>query len=191
MTSVLSDRSRGPKQAPVKSARKTSARARPSTPLGENGPSSGLSRAVFALAKTKRKRFLWCAWWTGEPTAKPFRPPDAWGGGAYTREEAQVLAERAAGRPLSPIDDHWAGAWKRCVAGLEPFPKHTKRAPAVSTDPYVMLGLTSAATLAEVKLAFRKKALEDHPDQGGTTESFIATKRAYDSIVKRRARKPR
>lgn len=153
---------------------------------------AGLSRGLFALAKTKRKRFLWCAWWTGEPTAKPFRPPDAWGGGAYTREEAQVLAERAAGRPLTPIDDHWAGAWKRIVAGLDPFPKRapsSSRAPAVSGDPYGVLGLTSAATLAEVRLAFRIKALEHHPDQGGDTEAFLIARRAYESIVKRRARK--
>ena len=153
---------------------------------------AALSRGLFALAKTKRKRFLWCAWWTGEPTAKPFRPPDAWGGGAYTREEAQVLAERAAGRPLTPIDDHWAGAWKRIVAGLDPFPKRapsSRRVTAVSGDPYEVLGLTSAATLAEVRLAFRTKALEHHPDQGGDSETFLVARRAYETIVKRRARK--
>lgn len=150
---------------------------------------TGLSRAVFALAKTKRKRWLWCAWWTAEPTAKPFRPPDAWGGGAYTREAAQVLAERAAGRPLSPIDDHWAGAWKRQLAGLEPFPKHTVRAAAAKSDPYAELGVARTASLEEVQLAFRKKALEHHPDQGGDAEKFMATKRAWDSIAKRRRRR--
>jgi hypothetical protein len=136
---------------------------------------------VFALAKTKRKRFLWCAWWTGAPTARPFRPPDAWGGGAYTREAAQVLAERAAGRPLTAIDDHWAGAWKRVVAGLEP----------VSAEPHAVLGLKSTATLAEVRLAFRKKALEHHPDQGGDTDSFLAARQAYEAIVNKSARKPK
>jgi len=158
-------------------------------------PDVGLSRGVFALAKTKRKRFLWCAWWTGEPTAKPFRPPDAWGGGAFTREEAQVLAEKAAGRPLSPVDDHWAGAWKRSLAGLEPFPKHTVRAPRSSSerpvDPFMVLGLTGDATSEAVKLAFRKKALEHHPDQGGDAEAFIAARKAYESIVKRRRHRQR
>ena len=147
---------------------------------------ASLTRGVFALARTKRRRFLWCAWWSGEPTEKPFRPPDAWGGGAHTREDAQALAEKAAGRPLTPIDDHWAGAWKRSLAGLEPFPKYTRRAPPVITDPFVLLGLTSAATLEEVKRAFRQRALEHHPDQGGNPEAFLATKRAYDSILKRR-----
>ena len=80
------------------------------------------------------------------------------------------------------------------VAGLEPFPKRVpsrRSEAAASIDPYGVLGMTSAATLAEVRLAFRKKALEHHPDQGGDTESFLAARRAYEAIVKRRARKPK
>jgi DnaJ domain len=145
-----------------------------------------LAVGVFALARTKRRRFLWCAWWTATPTEKPFRPPDAWGGGARTREEAQALAERAAGRALFPIDDHWAGAWKRHLAGREPFPK--PRAPKPPTEPYAVLGLTRDATLDDVKRAFRAAALTHHPDHGGSSEAFVATKRAYDAIVKRRLR---
>jgi len=159
---------------------------------------SGLSRGVYALARTKRRRYIWCAWWTGEPTAKPFRPPDAWGGGADTEEEAKVLAERAAGMPLELVDGHWAGAWKRIQAGMAPFPK---RAPtpapgeerpadtrARPVDPYALLGIHATATLDDVKAAFRKKALEHHPDQGGTPTAFMAIKRAYDAIIKRRTR---
>ena len=55
-------------------------------------------------------------------------------------------------------------------------------------DPYARLGLTHEATLDDVKAAFRKKALEHHPDHGGDPEDFIALKRAYDRIVKRRSR---
>jgi hypothetical protein len=157
---------------------------------------SGLSRAVYAIAKTKRRRFLWCVWWTGEPTAKPFRPPDAWGGGARTEEEARALAERAAGMPLDLIDGHWAGAWKRMRAGLPPFPKTTTRPASANgvdrakpVDPYALLGVDASATLEDVKAAFRKRALEHHPDHGGTPAAFMAIKRAYDSIVKRRARR--
>jgi hypothetical protein len=158
-------------------------------------PAAGLSRGVYAVARTKRKRFLWCAWWTGEPVAKPFRAPDAWGGGASTEEEARALAERAAGRPLEPIDGHWAGAWKRTLAGMKPFPTHTAREPAATTttrdtpvDPFLLLGVAHDASLDDVKSAFRKKALEHHPDRGGTAEAFMAIKRAYDGIVKRRHR---
>ncbi len=155
----------------------------------------GLSRGVYAIARTKRKRFLWCAWWTGEPTAKPFRAPDAWGGGARTEDQARVLAERAAGRALEPIDGHWAGAWKRTIAGLKPFPTHTAREPRAATDrkppvdPYALLGIANDTPLEDVKTAFRKKALEHHPDRGGTAEAFMAIKRAYDAIVKRRVRR--
>lgn len=85
-------------------------------------------------------------------------------------------------------------AWKRIIAGLEPFPKRvpsSRSEQPASVDPYEVLGMTSAATLAEVRLAFRKKALEHHPDQGGDPESFLAARRAYEAIVKKRARKPR
>jgi hypothetical protein len=160
---------------------------------------SGLSRAVYAIARTKRRRYLWCVWWTGEPTAKPFRPPDAWGGGAHTEDEARILAERAAGMPLDLIDGHWAGAWKRIRAGLPPFPTRAPR-PTASTeddararpvDPYALLGIEATATLDDVKAAFRKKALQHHPDHGGEAAAFMAMKRAYDAIVKRRARRRR
>jgi len=159
---------------------------------------SGLARAVYAIARTKRRRFLWCVWWSGEPTAKPFRPPDAWGGGAHTEEEAKLLAEKAAGMPLEQIDGHWAGAWKRVRAGLPAFPSRTARpATAASTareerarpiDPHALLGVDASATLDELKAAFRTKALEHHPDRGGAPEQFMAVKRAYDTLVKRRER---
>jgi curved DNA-binding protein CbpA len=38
-------------------------------------------------------------------------------------------------------------------------------------------------------VAFRKKALEHHPDHGGAPDQFMAVKRAYDAILKRRARR--
>lgn len=146
---------------------------------------------------------MWCVWWTGEPTAKPFRRPDAWGGGATTEEEARALAEKAAGRPLVLIDGHWAGAWKRVLADRPPFPTKSTREPTPQdtadateraakkrrvVDPYDLLGVPASATMEEVKAAFRKKALEHHPDHGGSAAAFMAMKRAYDSISKRRPR---
>lgn len=157
---------------------------------------SSLLRGVYAVARTKRRRFLWCAWWTGEPTADPFRAPDAWGGGARSEEEARDLAEKAAGAPLHPIEGHWAGAWVRVRAGLPPFVE--KRAPrpeasrgAAPLDPYVLLGVAPNAPLEDVKAAFRRKALEHHPDHGGAPAQFIALKRAYDVVIARRSRRPR
>ena len=156
--------------------------------------SAGLFRPVYAVARTKRRRWLWCAWWTGEPTADPFRAPDAWGGGAKTEDEARALAERAAGMTLERVDGRWAGAWTRVHAGHAPFPARTPR-PNVAgdhrgkpIDPYALLGVTATASLDDVKAAFRRMALAHHPDRGGTSDAFIRVKRAYDAIVKRRAR---
>ena len=164
----------------------TSPRARHGTP-----DETGLFRAVYSVTRTKRRRFLWCAWWSGEPCEAPFRPPDAWSGGARTEEEARTLAERAAGLPLSPIEERWAGAWVRVRAGLPPFVDRVGGAAATASprpiDPHALLGVDPGAPLEEVKAAFRRKALEHHPDVGGEAAAFIAVKRAYDRIVRRRA----
>jgi hypothetical protein len=151
-----------------------------------------LARAVVAIAPTKRRRFLWCAWWTGMPTAEVFRPPDAWGGGATTKEAARVMAERAAGRPLELVDGPWAGAWRRVLAGLPPYPdRSARRVPSADrpVDPYVVLGVRATDPDELVKAAYWQQALAHHPDRGGTPEAFIAIKRAYDVIVRRRSRR--
>lgn len=158
---------------------------------------TALSRAVYAVARTNRRRYLWCIWWTGAPTAEPFRPPDAWGGGATTEAEARTMAERAAGRPLELVLGPWAGAWRRILAGLPPFPTRSARRPATEAaadraiDPYAVLGVRAADPLDAVKASYRLKALEHHPDRGGSPESFMAIKRAYDTIVRRRLRRAR
>jgi hypothetical protein len=155
----------------------------------------GLFRAVCSVTRTKRRRFLWCAWWSGEPCAAPFRAPDAWSGGARSEEEARTLAERAAGLPLSPIEGRWAGAWVRVLAGLPPFVERIGGAAAAASsrpvDPYALLGVPPGAPLDEVRAAFRRKALQHHPDLGGDATAFIAVKRAYDRIVRRRSGRKR
>lgn len=79
---------------------------------------SDLFAPVCSIAPTKRRRFLWAAWWTGAPARDPFRKPDASSGGARTREEARLEAERAAGRSLVEIEPRWARAWARVLLGL-------------------------------------------------------------------------
>jgi hypothetical protein len=151
-----------------------------------------LVRSVFSVTRSRRRRFLWCAWWTGEPTAAPFRPPDAWAGGARTEKEAELAAARAAGTPVQRIEGRWAGAWVRVRAGLPAFPPRRQpgstaaRAPQ-PVDPHALLGVAAGAPLDELKAAFRRKALEHHPDRGGQAADFIALKRAYDRLVRRRA----
>ncbi|MEO7159643.1 MAG: DnaJ domain-containing protein [Polaromonas sp.] len=53
------------------------------------------------------------------------------------------------------------------------------------TDHYTTLGLSSAATLADVKKAFRQKASFWHPDKNPSTEAaarFRAVQEAYEVL---------
>jgi DnaJ-domain-containing protein 1 len=75
--------------------------------------------------------------------------------------------------------------------GAAPVRRSRRAAAAVasprSIDPHALLGVAPGAPLEEVKAAFRRKALEHHPDRGGEAAAFIAVKRAYDRIMRRRA----
>jgi hypothetical protein len=146
-----------------------------------------------SIAPTKRRRFLWAAWWTAPPEATPFRKPDAASGGARSRDEACAAAERAAGRPLSEIDPRWAVAWSRVLRGEAPWPskrpatetttRPAKPQPRKGTKPWALaaLGLAgSSPSVPDIKRAFRAMALRTHPDRGGEDAQFIEAKRAYD-----------
>lgn len=163
---------------------------------------STLFAPACAITATRRRRFLWAAWWTAPPTRDPFRKPDAFEGGARTREEALASAERAAGVQLVEIDGRWARAWGRILVGRAPWgptrerdDEHASaadgggvRADAPRDSIWAILGVTSQATEAELKRAFRARALETHPDHGGTADAFRAVTRAYDEARKRAAR---
>ena len=51
-------------------------------------------------------------------------------------------------------------------------------------DALKLLDLKEDATLDELKDAYRKKAVETHPDKGGNAKTFIAVKNAYEFLVK-------
>ncbi|MRG90656.1 J domain-containing protein [Polyangium spumosum] len=164
---------------------------------------------VVSITTTKRRRYLWCAWWTGEPTRAPFRKPDAFSGGARTLEEARKQAERAAGQPLREVEAIWARAFIRVQAGQPPFvdkkersrreepPPDDKRqkrrrfVPSVAepdTCPFVVLGLPRTASPDDIRRAFRRLALETHPDHGGDAASFIRVTWARDEATLRAKR---
>jgi hypothetical protein len=147
-----------------------------------------------SITRTRRRRFLWCAWWTAAPTREPFQPPDAWSGGARTLEEAQAAAERAAGRPLRRIEPRWAKAFVRLKEGLPAWPTRAPNDPAramfeAPADPRQVLGVGPAASAEEIKAAFRREALATHPDRGGDAEAFMRAKAAYDRLRTRRRRR--
>jgi hypothetical protein len=158
---------------------------------------SDLFSPAVAVTPTRRRRFLWAAWWTAPPAREPFRKPDAAQGGARSREEALRAAARAAGRPLTEIDPSWARAWARILVGEDPWPRRGAAPPARRAagpppiSSWQLLGVAPDATLEELKRAYRQRALAAHPDRGGDAAAFRELKRAYDAAVKKRRRRPR
>jgi hypothetical protein len=53
-------------------------------------------------------------------------------------------------------------------------------------SPWATLGLRVGASDADVRAAFKTKALEHHPDKGGSEEAFIVVRRAFEELTKRR-----
>jgi DnaJ family protein A protein 2 len=52
-----------------------------------------------------------------------------------------------------------------------------------TTEYYELLELTKEATTEQIKKAFRKKALKEHPDKGGDPNKFKRLKEAYDTLI--------
>ncbi len=153
-----------------------------------------LFAAVVSVAPTRRRRWLWAAWWTASPQADPFRPPDASEGGAKSREEALLAAERVAGRALLEIDGKWARAWARVMQGRpagmtadRPTASPTPR-PQAAASCWAVLGLTPQATVTDIRTAFRALALQLHPDRGGDPEAFLRLRQAHDAALDRAMR---
>lgn len=154
---------------------------------------SDLSTAVCSITRTERRRFFWAAWWTKAPNHNPFCAPDASGGGARSEAEALAAAQRSAARHLTLGEPYWARAWK-CVLRGQPVPPlpvaratpaapddSSAHGPAVSA--WSVLGVAPGASLLEVKRAFRKRALETHPDQGGEPAQFRELSHAYQKVL--------
>ena len=157
---------------------------------------------VVSIVPTRRGRFFWAAWWTAPPEAKPFRKPDASSGGASSHDEAHAAAERAAGRPLAVADPHWAGAFRRSLRGDPPWPAGSPPGPPVErsvrsssppqrTSAWSVLGVERDASDDELKRAYRRRALETHPDRGGDPSTFRAVQRAYEHALAAQGRPER
>jgi len=48
---------------------------------------------------------------------------------------------------------------------------------------FAALGLTSRASLADVKAAYRERVKQYHPDQGGTVQDFLRVQEAYEFLL--------
>jgi hypothetical protein len=166
--------------------------------------------ASCSVTTTRRRRFMWVAWWTAPPVREPFRKPDAFSGGARSHEEALAQARRAAGLSLVEIEPHWARAWTRVLLGRPPWgvrgeraasssahwrspdhstPASTNATGATATSIWETLGITARATADDLKRAFRQRALATHPDRGGDAEAFRQVQRAFEEAQRRIARR--
>ena len=50
-------------------------------------------------------------------------------------------------------------------------------------NPWYILGVSPGASLSEVKTAYKRLALKNHPDKGGTIAEWLAISEAYESIT--------
>lgn len=157
---------------------------------------ASLFAPVVSITTTKRRRFFWAAWWSGPPLRVPFKKPDASDGGAETYEDAIAAASARAGAPLTVTDPLWARAWMRILRGEDPFPSRASREPAPkraapAIEPgsiWELLGVTKDVTLGDLKAAYRRRAIELHPDRGGDAETFRRLLAAYEEAQRRIAR---
>jgi len=58
-----------------------------------------------------------------------------------------------------------------------------RQAPADTDKFYNLLGVEKKATHAQIKKAYHKKALKEHPDKGGDPEKFKEITAAYDALI--------
>jgi DnaJ domain len=147
-----------------------------------------LASAVVSVTRTQRGRYFWAAWWTGAPSASPFRMPDAANGGTRSEADALAEAERVAARHLTLIEPYWARAFTRVLRGESAPPRKEPRTRSPTRhvehplSAHAVLGIEPGASSAEVRAAYKRRALVAHPDQGGSDEAFRAVQRAYERL---------
>ena len=76
----------------------------------------------------------------------------------------------------NPFEDHHGSA--------SDFDEEPEFHPLKRSNSYEILGIDRGADEDEIKRAFRKRALEVHPDKnGGSHEEFIKVREAYECLI--------
>ena len=63
------------------------------------------------------------------------------------------------------------------------YQRQLKNFASSSANPYQLLGLPQNYTLEQLKIAYRKKAIQTHPDKGGNPELFDEVTKAYFTLL--------
>ena len=72
--------------------------------------------------------------------------------------------------------------------GLLPIPPHGECVRMAQKAFYNVLQLDQNATLDEIKLAFKRRALQVHPDKGGSKDEFQLVYQAFETLADPKAR---
>merc|ERR1711939_990721 len=87
---------------------------------------------------------------------------------------------------LSSMTAAWAGVVLAAVLILVCAPDAEARGavskPKKEVDFYEVLGVSRDATDKDIKKAFRKLSIKEHPDKGGDKEKFQQIQRAYEVL---------
>jgi len=77
--------------------------------------------------------------------------------------------------------EHFAGAIPGGMGGM-PGGMRREKKPVDNSEYYDLLGVPKTASETEIKKAFRKSALKNHPDRGGDPEKFKKITGAYEVL---------
>jgi hypothetical protein len=147
----------------------------------------------WSIAET-RGRAVWSVWLGRKPTRDRFEPSDARGEAAdvhAARLAAFGAFSRARGvTRWAEIDAIYAIADDRQARGVEPVFPGDKRRPApeqlapreLPDDLLDALGLAPPITLERARAAYKARALEVHPDRGGSHEQMSRLNQAFDAV---------
>ena len=159
--------------------------------------------AVCAMGRGSVPCFFWAAWWSSSGLAAT-PEPDAHGLAdtgevAHAKARDAIVKARGARASVLRLDAEIAVQAARIVrprsadyvAGAEWWGEDPRRyqrsspraaAPAPRSWPQV-LGLSWPSSVAEVRRAYRRLALQKHPDRGGTDAEFNALTQAYNAAL--------
>lgn len=147
---------------------------------------------LWSIAEV-RGRAVFSVWFGRRPTRERFEPSDVRGEATdvhAARLQAFGAFSRARGvTRWAEIDPLFAVADDRVARGIDPpFPGDRRRAVAevapreLPAELIEILDLSPPFTLERARAAYKARALELHPDRGGSHEDMLALNQAFEAV---------